>query len=223
MPCLELLLPSVLALTEFDPPAHTHSCIPFRSWFPRRNHPSSHSLGGGIAQIGHTLIRAQIEDENSPWHKLKNVEIKSLGFSGPMTTQIVEDGMSDETAAFLEELNENSCMVVYKNDVVPRCYGYGSYMSACADDCASGLGQFLLDDKPFPFLVSKFIVDKMATMAENHVSASEPVRDIVGVWSNYVHLGNIVSYMGFRSEPQTLKDYGAFHKNSGKKNTFRSV
>lgn len=178
---------------------------------------TGHSLGGGIAQIGHTILRAQVQNENSPWFELKDLDIRSLGFSGPMTTQIVKDDCSDETLKFIEEVNDNSCMVVYHNDVVPRCYGYGSYMSACLNDCAAGVGVYMSNGK------YKVIIYKLATIAEQFVSGTDEVKDIVKVWSKYTHPGTIVSYNDYNAKSQTLVDYGAFHKNSGKMNTFRSV
>lgn len=122
----------------------------------------SRSLGGGIAQIGHTILRAQMQNKDSTWFELKDFNIRSLGFSGPMTTQIIKDDCSDETLKFIEEVNDNSCMVVYHNDVVPRSYGYVSYMSDCLDDCAAGVGECILNDKPFPFFLTKRVINKFA-------------------------------------------------------------
>jgi len=164
-----------------------------------------------------------MQNENSPWFILKDLSIRSLGFSGQMTTQIVKANCSDGTLKFIEEINDNSCMVIYHNDVVPRIYGYGSYMSDCLDDCAAGIGQYLLKDKPFPSFFTKRMIDKVATTVEHLVSDTDMVQEIVKVWSKYTHPGTIVSYKNYNAKPQTLMDYGAFHKNSGEKDALRSV
>jgi len=184
---------------------------------------TGHSLGGGIAQIAHTILRAQMEDESSPWFELNGVNVRSLAFSAPMTTLIVPEGTSDETRMFIDKISANSCNVVYHNDVVPRCYGYGSYMSDCLDDNSSGLGQYLLDGKVWPFLPTKYLVNSLAGMLEKMTTDSDAIKAIVGVWSHYAHPGTIVSYDSYEAVPKTLVDYGAFNKNTGQIDTFRSV
>ena len=85
------------------------------------------SLGGGCSQIAHLTLRAQMEDEASPWNELEGVNVRSVAFCGPMTTVLL-DNATPETDVFLEKLWKNSCNVVYKNDVVPRGYGYLSFI-----------------------------------------------------------------------------------------------
>jgi len=184
---------------------------------------TGHSLGGGIAQVGHTILRAQMQNENSPWFKLKDVSIRSLGFSGPMTTQIVKANCSDGTLKFIEEINDNSCMVMYHNDVVARSYGYGSYMAAFLEDATGGVGEYVLSGKPFPSYFTKRTINKYVTMAEQFIENTDEVQEIVRVWAEYTHPGTIVSYKNYNAKPQTLVDYGAFHKISGETDSFRSV
>jgi hypothetical protein len=111
---------------------------------------TGHSLGGGIGQVGHAIVRAQMQDPNSPWSELKDVNVRSVVFCAPMTTVIVEDGCSEETEQFIEELNENSCNVVFHNDFVPRSYGYLSFLNDFVDDAIPDIGPYLLEDKPLP-------------------------------------------------------------------------
>ena len=183
----------------------------------------SHSLGGGLGQIGHTIVRAQIQDPDSPWSELKDVNVRSVVFCAPMTTVIVQDGCSDETEAFIEELNENSCNVVFLNDVVPRAYGYLSFINDFVDDAVDDIGPYLLDDKPMPSFFIKKQIENMAKVAEEQVLAAEAFQDIVSVLCNYIHPGTICFYKDENAKPETLVDMGAFHENSGNKGTFRSV
>lgn len=66
------------------------------------------------------ILRAQIQDENSPWHVLDGkVNVRSVAFCGPMTTVLL-DNASEETDKFVQEIADNSVNFIYKNDVVPR-------------------------------------------------------------------------------------------------------
>lgn len=66
------------------------------------------------------VLRAQIQDENSPWHVLDGkVNVRSVAFCGPMTTVLL-DNASEETDKFVQEIAENSVNFIYKNDPVPR-------------------------------------------------------------------------------------------------------
>lgn len=98
------------------------------------------SLGGGCSQIGHLTIRAQIEDEVSPWHELVGVNVRSVAFCGPMTTVLV-DNATPTTDAFVEKLWNNSCNFVYKNDIVPRGYGYLSFAEDMFEDAVDDIAK----------------------------------------------------------------------------------
>jgi len=184
---------------------------------------TGHSLGGGIGQIGHTILRAQIQDPNSPWSELKDVNVRSVVFCAPMTTVIVKDGCSDETSKFIEEIDQNSCVVVYQNDLVPRGYGYLSFINDFVDDAIPYIGPYLMDGKRMPSYFIKKGIEKLAEFAEEQVLDAEAFQGIVSVLSNYVHPGKICFYKDEFAKPITLVDKGAFDKNSGKKGTFRSV
>lgn len=178
------------------------------------------SLGGGCSQIGHLIIRAQMEDETSPWNALKDVNVRSVAFCGPMTT-VLRDNATPATDAFLEKLWNNSCNIVYKNDPVPRCYGYLSFIEDFIDDSVDDLAKKV----PVPRLMKRMmdVRGKIEDLVDN-AQEMEKVADLMGVFSQYRHVGNIVFYEGEDAEPRVLKDMGAFHKNTaGEKNLFRSV
>lgn len=66
------------------------------------------------------ILRAQIQDEDSPWHVLDGkVNVRAVAFCGPMTTVLL-DNASEETDKFVQEIAENSVNFIYKNDPVPR-------------------------------------------------------------------------------------------------------
>jgi len=184
------------------------------------------SLGGGAAQIAHLILRAQIQDENSPWAELKGINVRSVAFCGPMSTVLL-DNASPETDLFVGELIENSCNMIYSNDVIPRTYGYLSFVEDYVDDVveSGALTQML----PLPSIVKRIIEmrgrveDGLGDLVDK-AKNDERVEDFVKVYSQYRHIGNVIHYESEDSKPRVLKDMGAFYKNSlGEKDIFRDV
>lgn len=178
------------------------------------------SLGGGLSQVGHLTIRALIEDERSEWNELEGVNVRSVAFCGPMTTVLL-DNSTPETDAFIQNLWDNSCNFVYKNDIVPRGYGYLSFI----EDFIADADDDLVKAVPVPKIM-KQILDmqgKVEDMVQN-AKDNESLKGLLGVYSQYRHMGNLVFYESEDAKPMVLKDMGAFHKNTkGEKNLFRSI
>jgi hypothetical protein len=89
------------------------------------------------------------------------------------------------------------------------------------DDAADDLAKAV----PGPKLLKRMVdvQGKLEDLVDN-VQEMEEVASLIGVFSQYIHAGNIVFYEGEDARPRVLKDMGAFHKNSaGAKNLFRSV
>ncbi len=179
-----------------------------------------HSLGGALAQIAHLTMRAQIEDENSPWSALKGVNVRSVVFSAPMTTVLMND-YTDETEQFIEDIVNNSCNCIYSMDFVPRGYGYMSFVEDLFDNAVDQVRKGV----PIPWILKRlFNTRERLDNALEDVKNSETIDDLVGVLSQYVHLGNIIYYESEDAEPRVLRDMGAFHANSDKKkDIFRDV
>jgi hypothetical protein len=168
---------------------------------------TGHSLGGALAQIGHTMIRAQMQDKRSPWYELKDLGIRSLAFSGLMSTQIVSDGLSDETEEFIKELDENSCNVVYYNDGAPRMYALTSFLIPFVEDV--DLGSTVSEKVPYGTQTFvKMIVGHLDRAATTSVFATDDAEEMFNVWAEYIHPGRIVFYENSDAVPKTLKDYG---------------
>jgi hypothetical protein len=183
---------------------------------------TGHSLGGGIGQIAHTILRAQIQTESSPWSELNgDVNVRSVVFSAPMTT-VVLDEYTEKTEDFMEEMNENSCNLIFSNDPVPRCYGYLTFINDIVDDAVPYLASVGASKIPIPnFLLQrqldKFLDDKVVGLLGNDL-----FNDLLSVMGEYVHPGRIVYYESFESKPRVLDDRGfAYGGQDG--DTFRSV
>ena len=104
---------------------------------------SRQSLGGGCAQIGHLIIRAQMEDRSSPWNDLKRINVRSVGICAPMTIAVIHNakGEHPSTDNLLKKMSENSCNLIYSNDVVPRACGYITFLEDFMDNAVEGISK----------------------------------------------------------------------------------
>lgn len=180
------------------------------------------SLGGGAAQVAHLILRAQIQDETSPWVDLKGINVRSIAFCGPMTTVLL-DNASSETEDFVDELVANSCNMVFSNDIIPRGYGYLSFVEDYIDNVIDS-GQLSKKIGVPRILRSLLGVREKLEHLVDDVIGGESVEDLVTVLSRYIHIGNIIYYESEGADPRVLKDMGAFYKNPlNKKDIFRDV
>ena len=173
-----------------------------------------------MGQIAHTTVRAQIQEETSPWADLKDMNVRSVVFSAPMTTVLINNA-SDETDTFIDELDANSCNVILSNDVVPRAYGYLTFIQDFVENAIPEISSKVPVPSTLKWMFS--LKGKLEETVEDVVE-SDIVQEIVTTLSKYVHPGKIVYYEDKDSKPVVLKDMGAFYKNSkGRTDTFRSV
>lgn len=140
-----------------------------------------------------------------------------------MTTVIVEDGCSKETEAFIDELDENSCNIVFYNDPVPRGYGYLTFINDFVDDAIPAIGPYLIEGKRLTSMVIKRKIERFASLQQEQIMKSEAFKELVDVLCHYVHPGKICFYADEEAKPRTLKDLGAFDDKKGRRGTFRSA
>ena len=93
---------------------------------------TGHSLGGGIANIAHLVVRGQLKKAGSPWAKLVDqVTWLACTFASPQTIvrKYDPETMSDEaTKTLVSELDTSSYNFVYGCDAVPRILGMLKYL-----------------------------------------------------------------------------------------------
>lgn len=191
---------------------------------------TGHSLGGALAQVGHFMLRAQIEDESSPWSKLKDVNVRTVAFAGFLTTYLDADGKkySEETEAFIDEIDKNSCNIFFKTDVVPHLFfdfpyvvdfireNYDDLIDAIEDKAMSGPLRYIVN-----LLLRNKIDNEIKELVEDMIS-SELIADYIKSTANYIHLGNMIHYKNEKEKPKKYRDMGAFH-NKNDPNNFRSL
>jgi hypothetical protein len=136
-------------------------------------------------------------------------------------TTVLLDNATPETDAFVKKLWDNSCNFVYNNDVVPRGYGYLSFIQDFVVDAQSDL----IKKAPVPGIAKRMLdfQGKLEHLVES-AETNEKLTGLFGVLSQYIHMGNLIYYESQDAKPLVLKDMGAFYKNTaGATNLFRSI
>jgi len=132
-----------------------------------------------------------------------------------MTTVLI-DNATPETDAFVEKLEKNSCNIIYSNDVVSRGYGFLSFEKDFVDNSKDDL------DKKVPLgPIGRRVLNVGGKVDD--VVETEGLAGLIGVFSQYRHMGNVIYYATAESVPLVLKDMGAYHKPIGETHTFRSI
>ena len=96
---------------------------------------TGHSLGGGIANVAHLVVRAQLKKPGSPWYKLvpDKVTWTACTFASPSTIVRLYEHESKPKPPLMAELDASSYNVVYGCDCVPRLLGMLNYVGALVE------------------------------------------------------------------------------------------
>ena len=80
-----------------------------------------HSLGGGIANVAHLVVRGQLKKAGSPWAKLDGkVTWLACTFAAPQTIVRLYEEKNIPPPPLINDLDESSFNIVYGCDPVPR-------------------------------------------------------------------------------------------------------
>ena len=87
---------------------------------------TGHSLGGGLANVAHLVVRGQLQKAGSPWEKLDGkVTWLACTFASPQT--IVRKYDTEKVPKLVSDLDTSSYNFVYGCDAVPRSIGMLKY------------------------------------------------------------------------------------------------
>ena len=107
---------------------------------------TGHSLGGGVANIAHLVVRGQLQKAGSPWAKLEGkVAWSACTFAAPQT--IVRLYESEKTPPLVVDLDASSYNVVYGCDAVPRLPGMLKYMGDIVEKAVPKVVMSKLEEK----------------------------------------------------------------------------
>ena len=88
---------------------------------------TGHSLGGGMANVAHLIVRGQLKKAGSPWAKLDSkVTWLACTFAAPQT--IVRLYAPKAAPPLIVDLDASSYNIVYGCDTVPRAPGMLKYL-----------------------------------------------------------------------------------------------
>ena len=164
------------------------------------------SLGGGLANVAHAFLQAQVGGYNtlSPWHKyghLKN-NLHTVTFAGVMSMVDrdeleIHNKRSDD---LLEEVGDNTVNFVFGCDAVPRGYGHTNYLYAVIKATAP---EAVRKGNPVPFgLGSSKITKEILNFVVGRT------RPLVNVAAKFRHTGTLIYYEDEWTTPRILKDTG---------------
>ena len=144
---------------------------------------TGHSLGGGVANVAHLVVRAQLKKVGSPWAKLDGSKVAWLActFAAPQT--IVRLYEPEKPPPLIVDLDGSSYNVVYNCDAVPRLPSMYKYTT-------------LLVEEVMPQIIVKQAEDKIKLPALL-VAAVLVVKFLKGngvvfVAGQFTHLGTVV-------------------------------
>ena len=99
---------------------------------------TGHSLGGGVANVAHLVVRAQLKKVGSPWHELagKVTTWRACTFAALQTIVRKYETESKPKPPLMADLDESSYNVVYGCDAVSRVPGMLKYFGALVEHVA---------------------------------------------------------------------------------------
>ena len=89
---------------------------------------TGHSLGGGLANVAHIILKSELEQDQTQWktRRPEGLTCRTVAFSAPMTTLNLESNHSGTfdpttpTNKFLKKVSDNTCNIIYSFDPVPH-------------------------------------------------------------------------------------------------------
>ena len=188
---------------------------------------TGHSLGGGIANVAHLVVRGQLAlaqagllGPTSPWAKLGDKVIKwsACTFASPQTIVRKYETDNKPEPPLMAELDESSYNVVYGCDLVSRAPGMLNFIGDCMEVVAPKIAEELVKGDPKgPFgklegeakwLALKTFLDKVHPLGIKSVdgAAVDAVKfaknnGVTEVIGQFTHVGTVVYLAAKGIEP----------------------
>lgn len=171
---------------------------------------TGHSLGGGLANVAHLFVQAQIDEgkRGSVWNGLERLTLRTVAFASVMS--ILDgcevDGKNEVADTLMEKVGKNSCNIIYGPDAVPRGYAHSDYLydtlKKAAPELMKTQGNIAIRLARVP------LTERLVDLVANTFITLLPVM------VKYRHLGKLL-YYGNNTimEPVELTDTGPLVKN----------
>ena len=166
---------------------------------------TGHSLGGGLANVAHLVVRGQLQKAGSPWAELKNIKLalSACTFAAPQT--IVRLYEADPPPQLVVDLDASSYNIVYGCDAVPRLPGMLKFMGDLVEKVVPKVLTKKLEEKkaahlPWWAMFRNLAGSKALGVVENKLkdkgvgAAVRFLKDkgIAEVVRHYTHQGTVV-------------------------------
>ena len=166
---------------------------------------TGHSLGGGLANVAHLVVRGQLQKAGSPWAELNNIKLalSACTFAAPQT--IVRLYEADPPPQLVVDLDASSYNIVYGCDAVPRLPGMLKFMGDLVEKVVPKVLTKKLEEKkaahlPWWAMFRNLAGSKALGVVENKLkdkgvgAAVRFLKDkgIAEVVRHYTHQGTVV-------------------------------
>ena len=161
---------------------------------------TGHSLGGGIANVAHLVVRAQLKKAGSPWHEpagqVAKVTWLACTFASlqPIVRKYVDP---DKIPPLMAELDASSYNVVYGCDPVSRAPGMLKFLGDCVEVVAPKIGKETVGTVAW-LGIGVFLDGKLGSPLHGVDTATHDVvkflknNGVTEVIGQFTHLGTVV-------------------------------
>ena len=166
---------------------------------------TGHSLGGGVANVAHLVVRGQLQKAGSPWAELEGkLAWSACTFAAPQTIVRLYEAENKPPPPLVDALDASSYNVVYGCDAVPRLPGMLKYMGDLVEKAVPKVIENTAKEKTFGELpwwamLRKFVAGKLIDAVDGPLTsvADAGVRflkdnGIAGIVRNYTFQGTVV-------------------------------
>lgn len=170
---------------------------------------TGHSLAGGLAQVAHLCIEGSRANSYSPWSSsdLKNLVVRSVVFSAPMTTVNMDRANDKVSCHFVNHVGAHMCNIIFESDPVPRGYAHLSFIQQLMENAMPQIVKGL----PVPRIFKRML--GVQGKIQNAVSSAVAGNaDLIKIAEYYRHIGRVLYYEDEASKPVTYIDKGFHYK-----------
>ena len=166
---------------------------------------TGHSLGGGVANVAHLVVRGQLKKAGSPWAELEGkLAWSACTFAAPQTIVRLYEAENKTPPPLVGDLDASSYNVVYGCDAVPRLPGMLKYMGDLVERAVPKIientaREMTIGELPWWAMVRKFVAGRLIDAVDGPLTsgADAGVRflkdnGIAGIVRNYTHQGTVV-------------------------------
>jgi hypothetical protein len=167
---------------------------------------TGHSLAGGMANVAHLFLEAQLSQPDTAWSSLREqVTCRTVAFAAPMTAINMDETRSDAaTNDFLQRVADHSCNIIYGCDVVPHCVGDVGFLNKVIEDVIPELASGVTGDGYLMSWLVPKVQSKIQTTYDSFVDVR--LKSSIPVLIAYHHVGNVIYYHDATSDPVLLRD-----------------